>query len=280
MFDSVRIRLTLWHVAILALLLIAVTASLYSRLRQNFYRSADGVLESVASATVSILGKELSESGLDELAARDAVKTLDFPNYSLSIFDGQGNLLAEKPVAAGDKVAPMRDAALRDGVVHLYTIPPKNGPDEIRRVAILRKRVDPVGRTYTVVTSRSLTPLLGELNTDRWILSGLVLIGLLLAGLGGWFLSKKSFEPVLEMSQYAHRISAENLDEKLPIINPRDELGRLAVTFNDLLSRLSAAFALQHPVDELLAQFLAQRPVAGVLLQGTLAVHADVSDSH
>ena len=181
MFDSVRIRLTLWHVAILALLLIAVTASLYSRLRQNFYRSADGVLESVASATVSILGKELSESGLDELAARDAVKTLDFPNYSLSIFDGQGNLLAEKPVAAGDKVAPMRDAALRDGVVHLYTIPPKNGPDEIRRVAILRKRVDPVGRTYTVVTSRSLTPLLGELNTDRWILSGLVLIGLLLA---------------------------------------------------------------------------------------------------
>ena len=48
------------------------------------------------------------------------------------------------------------------------------------------------------------------------------------------------------MSQYAHRISAENLDEKLPIINPRDELGRLAVTFNDLLSRLSAAFALQR----------------------------------
>jgi heavy metal sensor kinase len=274
MFDSVRTRLTLWHVAILALLLIAVSASLYTLLRQNFYRTADGILESVASATVSILGKELSESGLDELAARDAVKTLNFPNYTLAIFDAQGDLLAEKPVGAGDRIALFRETALPDGVVELYTVSLKGGPEELQRVAALRKKLDPVGRTYTVVASRSLTPLLGELNTDRWILSLSVLTGLLLAGLGGWFLSKKSLEPVLEMSQYAHRIGAENLDQRLPIINPRDELGRLAVTFNDLLSRLSSAFALQR-------QFMAEAshqlrtPLSVIRLTGSVTLEKE-----
>jgi heavy metal sensor kinase len=96
------------------------------------------------------------------------------------------------------------------------------------------------------VTSRSLTPLLGELDTDRLVLSIAVPLGLLLAGLGGWFLARKSLAPVLAMSEQAHRIGAENLDQRLPMVNPRDELGRLAGTFNDLLSRLSSAFGVQR----------------------------------
>src|ERR1700752_877395 len=105
MFDSVRVRLTLWHVGVLALLLGTLSAGLYVLLRDNFYERADGILKSVCTATVSILGKELSESGLDELAARDAVKTLNFPEHTLAIFDSQGSLLAEKPVGSSARVA-------------------------------------------------------------------------------------------------------------------------------------------------------------------------------
>ncbi len=97
MLDSVRVRLMLWHVGVLAILLITVSAGLYAVLRRNFYDRADITLKSVAGATVSILRKELSESGLDELAARDAVKTLDFPDQTLAIFDSSGDLLAERP---------------------------------------------------------------------------------------------------------------------------------------------------------------------------------------
>jgi len=78
------------------------------------------------------------------------------------------------------------------------------------------------------------------------ILSIAVPLGLLLAGLGGWFLARKSLAPVLAMSEQAHRIGAQDLDQRLPVVNPRDELGRLAATFNDLLSRLSSTFALQR----------------------------------
>jgi signal transduction histidine kinase len=68
----------------------------------------------------------------------------------------------------------------------------------------------------------------------------------MLAGFLGWFLARKSLAPVVAMSEHARRIGAENLEERLPVANPRDELGRLALTFNELLSRLSAAFSQQR----------------------------------
>ncbi len=246
MFDSVRVRLTLWHVGVLALLLGTLSAGLYVLLRQNFYERADGILKSVCSATVSILGKELSESGLDELAARDAVKTLNLPDHTLAIFDAQEDLLAEKPAGSSERIALPRRELLRGDSVYLDTVRATGGEGELRRLAAVRVTLQPMGRTYTVVTSRSLTPLLGELYTDRLVLSIAVPLGLLLAGFGGWFLARKSLAPVLAMSEQALRIGAENLDQRLPVVNPRDELGRLAGAFNDLLSRLSSAFGMQR----------------------------------
>ncbi len=242
MFRSVRARLTLWHVGVLALLLVGFSFGLYVLLRDNFYERADGILKSVCSATVSILTKELSESGLDELAARDAVKTLNLPDHTLAILDAQGGLLAEKPVGISERIR-FPAGELEDGAIHLATVQAAGGD---WRVAAVRVTLDPVGRTYTIVTSRSLTPLLGELAADRLILAIAVPFGLLLAATGGWFLARKSLEPVMVMSEQALRIGAENLDQRLSIANPADELGKLASAFNDLLSRLNAAFAVQR----------------------------------
>jgi two-component system OmpR family sensor kinase len=244
MFGSVRARLTLWHVGVLALLLVAFSLGLYVLLRENFYERADGILKSVCSATVSILTKELSESGLDELAARDAVKTLNLPEHTLAVLDAQGGLLAEKPVGTSTRISFPVASDLQDGTIHLATVQVAGG--ELRRVAAVRVTLDPVGRTYTIVTSRSLTPLLGELAADRLILAIAVPFGLLLAATGGWFLARKSLEPVMVMSEQALRLGAENLDQRLSIANPADELGKLAGAFNDLLSRLNAAFAVQR----------------------------------
>jgi two-component system OmpR family sensor kinase len=242
-FDSVRVRLTLWHVGVLALLLVSFSTGLYVLLRQNFYERADGILKSVCTATVSILGKELSESGLDELAARDAVKTLNFSEHTLAIFDSQGGLLAEKPVGSSTRVALPAAESLQDGAIHLLTL---RSVGEERRVAAVRVTLEPVGRTYTVVTSRSLTPLLGELAADRLVLSLAIPLALLLAAVGGWFLARKSLSPVMSLSEQALHIGATNLDQRLTVANPHDELGKLASAFNDLLSRLHSAFAMQR----------------------------------
>ena len=246
MLKSARLRLTAWHVGVLALLLTSACLGLYTLLRHNSYERADSVLASVDTATVSMLGHQLSESGLDELAARDAVKTLNFPEHTLAIFDAQRDLLAEKPVGSSERV-PLQDPEhLTDRKISLYTARSLINPSDLRRVAALRVTLDPSGRSYIVVSSRSLTPLLGELNTDRTILFLAVPGGLLIAGVAAWFLVRITLLPVAAMAEQARRIGAENLDQRLPVAKADDEFSQLAGTFNDLLSRLSAAFTLQR----------------------------------
>ena len=65
---------------------------------------------------------------------------------------------------------------------------------------------------------------------------------LLVAGIGGLLLARKSLAPVAAMTEQAESIGARNLHERLEVTNSRDELGRLATVLNNLLSRLDRSF--------------------------------------
>ena len=71
-------------------------------------------------------------------------------------------------------------------------------------------------------------------------------IALLLAAFGGWFLAHRSLAPVVAMAERARRLGGDDLSGRLPVANPRDELGRLAETFNDLLGRLESSMKQQR----------------------------------
>ncbi|MBI4719861.1 MAG: HAMP domain-containing protein [Chitinivibrionia bacterium] len=69
----------------------------------------------------------------------------------------------------------------------------------------------------------------------------------LLSVFGGWWLAGRALSPIGQMANQATRISAENLSERLPVAEPRDELSRLAMVFNDAFSRLERSFdQLRH----------------------------------
>jgi heavy metal sensor kinase len=68
----------------------------------------------------------------------------------------------------------------------------------------------------------------------------------LLASIGGYFLARKSLAPIASMNDQTQRISAENLSARLDVSNARDELGHLAATINDLLTRLESSFREQQ----------------------------------
>jgi len=62
-------------------------------------------------------------------------------------------------------------------------------------------------------------------------------------GRGGLALAAKSLAPVNDITTRTRRITAENLDQTLPIVVPDDEIGRLTSTINDMIRRLHDSFA-------------------------------------
>jgi len=64
----------------------------------------------------------------------------------------------------------------------------------------------------------------------------------ILAVVGGYFLAGRALSPVKAITQKAKEITAERLSERLPIPNPKDEIGNLASVFNETLSRLDGSF--------------------------------------
>ncbi len=243
---SALLRLTLWHVLVLTLFIVTLGCTIYILISRTFYASSDGVLSSITGATVAIMRHDLSESGIEELAARDAIRMLNFPGYTLSIYDSYDNVLAEKPVGNGNENSMPLGRPLNDGKIHLYTVEPLGRARSLRRVAAIHVTLQPGDREYTVVASQPFDSVLSQLQRRRLILSVTLLFSVMAAGLASWFLIRRSLAPVLEMSKQALYISATNLEQRFYVGESRDELNKLASTFNDLLSRLSASFQLQR----------------------------------
>ena len=102
-------------------------------------------------------------------------------------------------------------------------------------------------------------------------------IGLAIAG--GYLLAGRVLRPVGAMADTARRITAESLCARLPVMNPRDEFGRLASVFNETLSRLDAAFEqlrrfTADASHELRTPLTAIRSVGEVALQRSLTAES------
>jgi signal transduction histidine kinase len=80
------------------------------------------------------------------------------------------------------------------------------------------------------------------------VLASVVALGVMtvVSVLMGWFVAGRALRPVRTMTAAARRISAHNLDERLAITGPADELKELGDTIDGLLERLESAFKAQR----------------------------------
>ena len=258
MLDSVRVRLTLWYTAVLAVVLVALSLITYFIFWQSTLQRTDVSLAELSNAFLTTLDAEINDqTGPDalKLAGRVAITEHRFRDHVFAIFDGKGNLVVSSqdvPLAA-PAIDPVPAGLLSSDSFQRFFSSASRSERFYGNVRVNRpgyrafvRRFSSGGTAGTLVILQSLhaqQEMLEEVTaTFAWVIP----IALLLASVGGYFLARKSLAPVVAMSTQAGRIGAANLHERLAVQNDRDEMGHLAQSFNSLLDRLGESFERQQ----------------------------------
>lgn len=255
MFNSVRVRLTVWYMLIFAALLAAFSFLLYELLARDLHHHLDqSVMNTARTAAAGFQGQML-ENRHDPIVAT-AHTLIEFRphNTYLALLTAQQQLGAhyydemsmptsepvlQEPIAA----AWVQEAKAKQAPV-LQTV--RGFGTAGGRLAVMQiptAEHDPINQEFFVVVAQSQAETQEHLKTMRRIFYLCLPLMLLVAGIAGYLLARKSLAPIAAMSAQAESIHAQNLHERLQVSNPHDELGRLAGIFNALLERVNRSFA-------------------------------------
>lgn len=259
MLDSIRVRLTLWYTLVLALVLLLVAALTYFIYSRNIAERTDSALIELADAFATTFRAELQDAtGQDaaKAAAREAMLEHRFRDTLFAVLDSSGAMLLNSFDLAPSIGFPhehfgagiFQSASFYDFLHRVVSNPGslgkvQSGKGGFRSIA---KTIPTTSGTYTLIVLQSLHPqkelLQGIRETFYWAIP----VALALAGIGGYFLARKSLAPVAAMASQARDMGAANLHDRLAVANQRDELGQLALSFNQLLERIETSFEQQR----------------------------------
>ena len=230
--SSVRLRLALWYSAAVALVLLIYAAGVYVFVRNSLRDELDRALHDDFEIVEQLLEAKTS-------------KTAPWPAPSGHHTDGS------EPVRWTEVWSPVGHLQFRSPGMEDLPAPTAvpAGYDYASAVTSAGTRTRTLTAAHTVGPSHFLVRVTRSEERVRHELNEL-LVGLLLglpiamfgAGIGGYHLARRTLLPVERMTVQAQSITADQLRARLPVVNPDDELGHLAIVFNDLLRRIEEAF--------------------------------------
>jgi len=230
---NVRTRLTLWYVLAFSIILVFYAGLSISLVYMNFRNNLDEQLEQDYEIVENLL--EIKQDGTVEIDSDDDPY---FYEKWFQIFSSDWKVLYEsRPFSSKSLPALSKKEESVKGFL-FQSLKLKNDI----RVRILSGKVNIEGKWLYIRLIRSEEELWNELNDFVKLMLIALPIAILIAGFGGYFLTKKFFSPIDEMTSKARKIGEENLKERIPVINPDDELGSLAKAFNEMLERIERSF--------------------------------------
>lgn len=217
-----RGRMTAWYAATLSALLLVFAVQVYALVRAGLLGELDGALRADREYVEWML-----DTSPERLEAGPEIPAL--PLLTVSLREGHRR-----------DTEGWREAGLDGALVGLPFDTPilwsnaagdtfrvlKAAPADDVRVALAR----PANDARVALHALALTLGIGLPST------------LAFAVLGGLLLARRALRPVGAMAARARAITAERLDERLPVENPHDEFGELATVFNETLERLECSF--------------------------------------
>lgn len=233
---GLRTKLTLWSSLVLAASLAAGFLWVHFGLRSVLAAKNDAFLERKAAELVAVVGDARS-GGTDALEAEIGREVTAYAAEGLVVVArSPGNVLVA-PASDKGRVLARRFASAGLGQTpETISLP---GLTERYRVI----RIDPGPPGHSLELGLSLTETESTLAQfdGRVVAGGLAF--LVLAVLGGLFLSRQALRPVALSIRTARGLNPENLTARLPRTGAGDELDELAATINGLLDRLAAYHA-------------------------------------
>jgi heavy metal sensor kinase len=240
---SLRFRLTAWYASLLAGALLVFGASVYLGLERYLYWN----LHNTLTEECRTIGTEL----LPQLPVKPAPWLATEINED---YAPEGNDRFIRVIREGAGVVYLSGAP-KDGIFRPEQLPwpsekERNSSRQIPLAGGHQLQVDSLELT-TPDGSRFLVESGMPDDQIELVLHGLLLtLGIYmplvvsLAVVGGYWLMRRSLQPVDEITKRAEGITSTNLSDRLPVIRTGDELERLSVSLNRMIERLDDAF--QH----------------------------------
>lgn len=251
---SLRLRLALWYGGLTAAVVALVCAYSYAVHSRAHYDELDGVLHAMAEH----VAEELETASVDDYVV--ILNASYLLGAVMRVRDAQGRLLRESSRAT---VAPVVDP------ISIRAVPPvrpypwigvlapglhdesdghgtfglATGTDDLR----WRVYVVPIRGGVEILTA--LLPL-GKIDQAVSRFGKLMILMAVLGGLAtfvaGWLLAQRALRPVATLTSTAGAIAqSKTFSRRVPLPRERDELGRLAATFNEMLASLDDAYQAQ-----------------------------------
>jgi heavy metal sensor kinase len=270
---SIRVRLTLWYTFVFALILVALGVALHFGVASDLNRNQDRELLRLARRFEQRMQgwdlyrvptqHELQRAAVG-MQAEEARRREASPDPDRQGYFRRPRVLSASgaPLLPFSERSPWDAAAFQRGLQGkevLSTI--VDAGDEARVVTV------PIRRGERVIGALQMAAPLGpqerlvEGLTRRLLM--LLPVALLIAFLGGIFLTDRALRPVRRVTKAAAELGARDLSHRLEVTT-RDELGELAATFNGMLGRLEEAFRkMERAYAELERSYEQQRRFTG-----------------
>ena len=251
---TIRARLTLWYGVAFALTLVIIGVLVWAQ----FERRSRSSLEEALQVHAQDVAGNLAESGTSVVEAVDPT----LPGIFTVILGRDGSIVDAGPgTPAGiAAVAPGSSSAriAPDGPEFAFYALPTTG-----------------GQTILVGTSLAEAQRSADHLTELLIVFGLA--GVAVSFAGGWLLAGRALAPVDRLRREADAIGSHELDRRLAVERAQDEIGKLALTLNALLSRVESGVERERAFIAGIAHDL-RTPVTALRTRLELAAQATTDD--
>ena len=236
---TLRFRLALWYAGGGALLLSVFSATIYLYVSQRMAQPLDHLLrldlaEARARLTVGPEGQIFWDG---RKVIPDAPWKWGDP--WLELWDEQGHLVCRLWPLNESRLDQLPFAPARDReTISVFSVAPD------LRLRVLSVPYQAPGRPspWMLRVMRIHESVADTLSALLLIITVALPTVVVLLVLGGYAVTRRWLKPLDDMVVQANRITAEGLHRRLTLVNPHDELGRLAAVFNVTLDRLENSF--------------------------------------